>query len=58
LGDQENTGIVLRLGERLMQIDAASLKTQEISNVVWSLATLEMQMPDLIDRMLDAVRFA
>jgi len=57
LGDQENTGIVLRLGERLMRIDAANLKTQEISNVVWSLATLEMQMPDLIDRMLDAVCF-
>lgn len=55
LGDQVNTGIVLRLGERLMEINPKELKTQEISNVVWSLATLEMQMPDLMNRMLDAV---
>lgn len=55
LGDQVNTGIILRLGERLMQIDTNDLKTQEISNVVWSLATLEMQMPDLLNRMLEAV---
>lgn len=54
LGDQKNTGIVLRLGNRLMEIDPLELKTQEISNVVWSLATLEMQMPDLMDRMLNA----
>lgn len=54
LGDQKNTGIVLRLGNRLMEIDPMELKTQEISNVVWSLATLEMQMPDLMDRMLCA----
>ena len=54
LGDQQNTGIVLRLGNRLMEIDPKELKTQEISNVVWSLATLEMQMPDLMNRMLTA----
>ena len=54
LGDQQNTGIVLRLGRRLMEIDVCELKTQEISNVVWSLATLEMQMPELMDRMLNA----
>ena len=54
LGDQQNTGVVLRLGNRLMEIDPKELKTQEISNVVWSLATLEMQMPELMDRMLHA----
>ncbi len=54
LGDQQNTGVVLRLGNRLMEIDPLELKTQEISNVVWSLATLEMQMPELMDRMLNA----
>lgn len=54
LGDQQNTGVVLRLGNRLMEIDPTALKTQEISNVVWSLATLEMQMPELMDRMLHA----
>jgi len=54
LGDQENTGIVLRVGDRLMDIDPKELKTQEISNVVWSLATLEMHMPDLMNRMLAA----
>ena len=54
MGDQKNTGIVLRLGNRLMEINPTELKTQEISNVVWSLATLEMQMPDLMDRMLGA----
>lgn len=54
LGDQENTGIVLRVGSRLMEIDPTELKTQEISNVVWSLATLEMHMPDLMNRMLAA----
>ena len=42
------------MGNRLMEIDPTALKTQEISNVVWSLATLEMQMPELMDRMLHA----
>lgn len=53
--DQRNTGIVLRLGQRLMNIDPGELKTQELSNVVWSLATLEMRLPDLMDRMLNSV---
>lgn len=55
MGDNKNTGIVLRLGQRLMELDPRDLKTQELSNVVWGLATLEVHMPQLLDRMLDSV---
>ena len=55
MGDRKNTGIVLRLGQRLLEINPRELKTQELSNVVWSMATLEVHMPQLLDRMLDSV---
>jgi len=53
--DRRNTGIVLRLGQRLLDMDPKELKTQELSNVVWSMATLEVHMPELLDVMLDSV---
>lgn len=54
LGDERNTGIVLRLGRRLLSLDPAELKTQELSNILWSMATLEVHEPELVNRILDS----
>lgn len=54
LGDIRHTGMVLRIGQRLLEINPDQLKTQELSNVVWALATLDVHKPELMDRMLDS----
>lgn len=54
LGDTHHVGIILRLGQRLMDMDPAELKEQELSNVLWGLATLDIYIPDLMDRMLES----
>lgn len=54
LGDTHHVGIILRLGQRLMDMDPAELKEQELSNVLWGLATLDIYIPELMDRMLDS----
>lgn len=55
LGDTGNEAVVRRLGRRLMEVPTTELKTQELSNVVWSLVKLEVVWPELWDRMLDSV---
>jgi hypothetical protein len=54
LGDGRNTGMVLRVGRRLLTINPAELKTQELSNILWSMATLEVYEPDLVNAILDS----
>jgi hypothetical protein len=54
LGDCKNTGIVLRVGRKLLTINPAELKTQELSNVLWSMATLEVHEPELVNVILDS----
>ena len=54
LGDEKNTGIVLRAGRRLLTIEPGELKTQELSNILWSMATLEVHEPELVNRILDS----
>jgi hypothetical protein len=55
LGDTNNEAVVRRLGRRLMEVAPTELKTQELSNVVWSLVKLDVVWPELWDRMLDSV---
>lgn len=58
LGDREHSHIVLKCVERFKSFSRSDLrvmKTQEISNVVWSLATLDMRLPEVMDYLLHEV---